>query len=78
MTAINLFRRLQGLLPAAPVMTGQITAVETDGTASVQITGGGLLIARNPLSVPNGQRVFVQAGAITGPAPDLPYLRIEI
>lgn len=78
MSSINLFRRLQDLQPDAPVMTGQVTGVNADGTASVQMTVGGVLVARNPLAVQASQHVFVQAGAITGTAPDLPYLRIEI
>ncbi len=78
LSSVNLFRRLQSLQPEAPVLTGQMTAVSTDGTASVQMTGGGVLTARNPLGLEAGQRVFVQGGAIAGQAPDLPYMRIEI
>lgn len=78
MTAINLFRRLQELQPEAPVLTGEIMAILSDGNARVQLTGGGVFVARNPLEVPSGQSVFVQAGAITGPAPALPYVLIEI
>lgn len=76
--SVNLFRRLQDLQPAAPVQTGQITAVRADGNASVLLVGGGTLLARNPLKLPTAAHVFVQGGAITGEAPNLPYVRIEI
>lgn len=78
MTAINLLRRLQDLQPEAPVLTGQITSVQSGGTASVQLTGGGVLTARNPLQLAPSQYVFLQGGVITSTAPDLPYVRIEI
>ena len=78
MTAINLLRRLRDLQPELPVLTGQITSVQSDGTARVEMTGGGTSIARNSLQLATSQRVFLQGGVITGPAPDLPYIRIEI
>ena len=78
MTAINLYRRLRELQPEPPVITGKTVADLGDGTAGVQTTGGGYLIARNPLKVAEDKSVFVQGGAITGEAPELPYVLIEI
>ena len=40
--------------------------------------GAGLLRVRNSLLQPNGARVYLQGGAITGPAPDLLYVLIEV
>ena len=72
----NLYKRLLSLLPDDPVQTGAVSAV---GTAQVTLDGaGGLLRVRNPLLQPNGARVYLQGGAITGPAPDLPYILIEV
>ncbi len=75
----NLYKRLKALLPDDPVMTGQVSAVFADGTALVALEGAaGLLRVRNPLGTANGVRVYVQAGAITGTAPAMQYVRIEV
>ena len=75
----NLFKRLKALLPDDPVMTGQISTVFTDGTALVALEGSeGQLRVRNPLSTAAGVRVYVQSGAVTGPAPEMPYVLIEV
>lgn len=75
----NLYKRLKALLPDAPVLTGTVTVLHADGTAEITQDGGaGLLRARNPLLLASGARVYVQGGAITGPAPDLPYELIEV
>ncbi|GKS97318.1 hypothetical protein [Acidovorax sp. SUPP2825] len=79
MTTLNLFRRLQELLPPERVFTGKVLSVVADDkTAQVQLTGAGVLSVRNPLAMVVGASVFVQGGAITGAAPDLPLLTIEI
>lgn len=75
----NFYKRLKALLPDDPVMTGQISSVFADGTALVALEGAaGLLRVRNPLGTSSGVRVYVQGGAVTGPAPAMPYLLIEV
>ncbi len=78
MTTTNLFIRLQGLQPEPPLLTGQIVADMGGGMARVELPGGGVLSVRNPMAFAVAQWVFLQGEAITGPAPDLPYVRIEI
>lgn len=78
MTTTNLFKRLQQLLPSDPVLTGTVTAVDFGGMATVELPGGGQLRVRNPLGHELGNAVYVQGQAITGDAPQLPYVRIEI
>lgn len=75
----NLYKRLKALLPEAPVLTGQITTLYADGTAQITQDGGsGQLRVRNPLLLASGARVYVQGDAITGSAPALPYVLIEV
>ena len=75
----NLYKRLKALLPDDPVMTGQISAVFADGTAQITLEDGvGQLRVRNPLGTAAGVRVYVQSGAVTGPAPAMPYVLIEV
>ncbi|WKL16648.1 hypothetical protein QYQ99_03580 [Comamonas testosteroni] len=75
----NLYKRLKALLPDDPVMTGQISAVYADGTALVALEGAaGLLRVRNPLGKANSSRVYVQGGEVTGAAPEMAYVLIEV
>lgn len=74
----NLYTRLLSLLPQAPVMTATVTALHADGTASVELPGGGQLRVRNPFNAEQGASVFVQDGAVVGDAPSLPLVLIEI
>ncbi len=73
---INLARRLRlGIAPAAPLLTGQVTAVDADGV-TVALTGGGTIKARGAAAI--SDHVYVRAGVIEGPAPNLPGGHFEI
>lgn len=74
----TLYKRLLSLLPEQPVITGALQTAHTDGTATVELPGGDLIRVRNPLALVAGGRVYVQGDAITGTAPDLEYVLIEI
>lgn len=75
----NLYKRLLSLLPEDPVQSGTVAAAYADGTALVTLDGGGgQLRVRNPLGMTAAQKVYVKAGEITGQAPDLPYVLIEV
>ena len=67
----NLYIQLKELLAPGRVQLGEVTAY-ADGMATVDLPGGGQLRARGQASV--GTTVFVQAGVIQGPAPDLPMI----
>lgn len=71
----NIYRVFLDLLPARPLQVGTITAFNGDA-ATVQLPGGGLLIARGGGTV--GDTVFVRDGVIEGDAPSLPIEVIEI
>lgn len=78
MTTTNLYKRLRQLLPDEPVLTGEVSAAYSDGTALIDMPGNGQLRVRNPFGHQAGSRVYVQAQVITGDAPQLPYVLIEI
>ena len=78
MSGGNLLKRLVELLPSDPLWVGDVSLVHGDGTVTVTLLGGGQLRVRDPLVSAEGARVFVQAGAVTGPAPNLPFGEIEI
>ncbi|MBF9267009.1 hypothetical protein I4I83_23635 [Acidovorax cattleyae] len=70
----NPYRAFLALIPAEPLMVGEVLAAAGD-VVTVQIIGGGQLQARGEATV--GQRVFVRGGAIEGVAPSLPYVEGE-
>ncbi|QGW82924.1 hypothetical protein [Variovorax paradoxus] len=74
----NIYRVFLDLLPARPLQVGTITSVEGE-VATVQLPGGGLLIARGVGAAGAvGATVFVRDGLIEGEAPSLPVEVIEI
>lgn len=78
MSSTGIYKRLKAILPSDPLLSGEVELVHADGTATVVLHGTGRLRVRNPLAAIQGAIVYVQGGAITGPAPDLPYVLIEV
>ena len=78
MSSTNIHRRLLELLPDSPTLTATVAVTHADGTATVTYPGGGAARLRNPFGEAAGQPVYTQADTITGPAPDLPLVLIEI
>lgn len=75
----NPFKRLLALLPSDPLQKGTIAALHADGTATVTLAGtSATLRVRNPQSLASGAHVFLQGGTITGTAPNLPVVTLEI
>ncbi len=75
----NIYRRLLNLLPAQPLLVGQITGIYPDGTAQVTLLGGaGEVRTLNAPGLAQGDRCFVRGDSIIGSAPALPYEEGEI
>ncbi|MDO4769947.1 MAG: hypothetical protein Q4A11_06235 [Brachymonas sp.] len=84
----DIYRRLLNLLPAQPLLVGEIAGIYPDGAAQVtlldgaaQVTllgGAGEVRALNPAKLAKGTRCFVRGDAIIGSAPALPYEEGEI
>lgn len=75
MSASNPWKALQGLLAAPPLQAGVVLSID-DGSAIVELPGGGRITATGPATV--GQTVLVRGGVIEGEASELPILVIEI
>ncbi|MNF23089.1 hypothetical protein D3C84_36630 [compost metagenome] len=74
---MNLFKRFMELVPSAdPLLVGTVTAMSGTST-TLEALGGGVVVVRGG-GVAIGQKAFYQAGAIVGPAPDLPTYEIEV
>ncbi|MEP6587131.1 MAG: hypothetical protein ABJA84_00035 [Polaromonas sp.] len=71
----NPYTRLLGLLPSRPLQVGTVLST-ADGTATLQLPGGGIATARGDATV--GQSVFFRDGNIEGNAPSLAVEIIEI
>ena len=72
----NSWARFKRLMPDAPMLLGEIVQVYSDGTAYVDMLGGGSVRARGTGTV--GQNVYVKNGQIEGAAPTLPSTLIEV
>ncbi|WP_155301348.1 hypothetical protein [Cupriavidus necator] len=71
----NPYKVLLGLLPDPPLQVGTVLSI-SNGVATVQLPGGGLLQARGATS--QGATVFVRDGVIEGAAPSLPVQVIDV
>ena len=65
----NLYKQLLGILPSEPIDKGQVMAVHSDGV-TVQLVSGAQVRVKGEASV--SDHVFIKAGRVEGPAPDLP------
>lgn len=73
----SLYRQFLRLLPRDPLQVGTVTALNADGTSDVQLPGNQVIRVRGQ-AVPVGQKAFVRAGEVLGPAPNLPVFLVEI
>ena len=71
----NLLAEFKSLLPGAPLLAGEVTAV-SGNIATIELPDGATLTARGTAAI--GQRVFVRDGVIEGQAPTLTTVLIEI
>jgi hypothetical protein len=73
--ATNIYKQFLRLIPTDPLQVGDVQSI-TDGEAVIVLPGGGTIRARGQADV--GDRVWVRAGLIEGPAPVLPVEIFEI
>ncbi|MCR9089884.1 MAG: hypothetical protein NXI11_00845 [Proteobacteria bacterium] len=72
----NPYRQFLRLLPRRPLLVGEITATNSDGTVDVTLPDGKVVRVRGSGTV--GDRVFVQDGEVRGPAPNLPTFSVSV
>ena len=72
----NSWARFKRLIPDAPMLLGEIVQVYSDGTAYVDMLGGGSVRARGTGTV--GQNVYIKNGQIEGAAPTLPSTLVDV
>lgn len=75
---MNLLELFRALLPSTPKLVGTVISSPYSGAYHVQLLGGGVVTATAATAYSNGARVFVKDGAITGTAPNLQQVEIEI
>ena len=76
MQQTNLYRALRELLPEPALLVATVTAINPDGTRSVEFPGGGTQRVRGTAAL--AASVFVRDGVIEGDAPALTPLVIEL
>lgn len=75
MSTFNPWKELQGLIAGPPLQAGVVLSID-DGTAVIQLPGGGQVQARGPAEV--GQTVYFRGDVIEGEAGNLPIEIIDI
>lgn len=73
----NLFTQFRRLLPSDPLLVGEVTAHNADGTSDLQLPGNQTIRVRGQ-GVAVGLKAFAQGGEIRGRAPDLPATTIFV
>ncbi len=75
----NLWQEFSGLLPQRPRLLATVVAHNADGTSSLVTADGQSLRAWGSIegaTIP--YNVFVRAGALEGPAPNLSLLQLDV
>jgi hypothetical protein len=75
-TTPNQWARFKRVLPSDPLLTGTIDADNSDGTVTVELTGGGFVRVRGSGTV--GQHVYVRGGRIEGNAPSMMAVDVAV
>ena len=74
---MNIWRTFQELLPADPLLAGEVISHNGDGTSTIELPAGERLRGRGQ-GVAIGQSAFVQGGEVRGQAPNLPGVIVEV
>jgi len=72
---MNLYKVFKELIPSERLDIGQIIAVHDDGV-TVELPTGATMRVRGGGTV--GDYVYLRGGAVSGPAPSLPVVSIEV
>lgn len=73
--ATNPWARFKRLLPETPLTVVTVLSVGTDGTSLVTTSSGGVMRVFGT-DVAQGDKAYIRAGAIVGPAPNLPHYEL--
>jgi hypothetical protein len=74
---IDVWKQFNGLLPSQTVIVATVTAINGDGTSTLQTPEGGTLIAQGVI-VGVGGKAYVQGGRVIDAAPDLPAYDLSV
>lgn len=74
---MNVWKQFEALLPADPLLVGQVLSHNADGTSSVQLPGAQVIRVQGQ-TVPVGNRAFVQTGRVQGEAPNLTTVDVPL
>jgi len=74
---MNPYQKFLSLLVKDPLLVGTIVSHNADGSSSVQLPGGPVILARGQTVAVNS-KAFVRSGWVEGAAPDLPYSEIQV
>jgi hypothetical protein len=71
----NPLKQLRALIPAAPLLVGEVTSISAE-LRTVELPDGSKLTARGDAGI--GDQVFIRGGVIEGAAPSLTAIEIVL
>lgn len=74
---MNVWKQFEALLPADPLLVGEVIAHNPDGTSTVRLPGAQIIQVQGQ-AVPVGNRAFVQSNRVQGEAPSLTTLEVPL
>ena len=74
---MNIWQQFKALIPADPLLIGEVLQHNDDGTSTVRLPGNQVIRVQGQ-GVGIGSRAFVQAGRVQGEAPTLETYSIAI
>lgn len=78
MATVNPWKRFVGLLPGGVRTVAIVRSINTAaGISEVELRTGTRITVRG-VDVPEGSRAYIADMVITGPAPDLPHMDVDV
>ena len=78
MATVNPWKRFIGLLPGGVRTVAIVRSIDTTaGISTVELRTGTRVTMRG-VDVPVNSKAYIADGTITGPAPNLPHLDVEV
>ena len=77
MATTNIWQQFKALIPEGTRVVATVTKNNGNGTSQAELRSGAVITVKGE-SIPEGQKAFIQDGAVQGSAPNLPYYESEI
>lgn len=78
MATVNPWKRFIGLLPGGVRTVAIVRSIDSTAGISMAELRTGTRVTVRGVNVPVGNKAYIADGTITGPAPNLPHLDVDV